>query len=89
MDNYTDNMPIGCWSENLNIKIIRGFDLKIKQTLVVVVPDMSIITYLSSCIDQLKIEVLTVHINQFVKRCQREFVGFKKKQKKTMNPCQM
>lgn len=40
--------------------------------------DVNVITYLSSCINQLQIEVLTVHIDQFVKCCQREFIAFLK-----------
>lgn len=43
--------------------------------------DISGVTYLSSCINQLKVEVLTVHIDQFVKRCQRESVALKTKKK--------
>ena len=41
------------------------------------------ITYLPSCIHQLKIKVLTVHVHQFVKCCQREFVVWKNNYKQT------
>lgn len=82
MYNYTGNMSIWFWSASVNIKNYQRSWFK-NHTELGGCGDryaVNVITYLSSCINQLKIEVLTVHIDQFVKCCQRKFVALKNKQ---------